>query len=201
MRQYYALIKRYGSEVQSLYDILESKNLLKDYTATKQVILDTYEVARTWFEKLYGHKKSRRFVDFNQGLDARLVTDENMAKLNEIAISPVRIAFDRWELCDVYEKAIRAAVRNGHKSLSNYILYNFKDSPEELYLRLKLNVDLSDNLDVSIYSFSMQYHPIEDEQYFNNRNYLGEKWNRKFIRAVQAVLNSTKGKIGRGKDF
>ena len=29
----------------------------------------------------------------------------------------------------------------------------------------------------------------------------GSQWNRKFIRAVQAVLNSTKGKIGRGTAF
>ena len=34
-----------------------------------------------------------------------------------------------------------------------------------------------------------------------NRDYIGVHWNRKFIRAVQAVLNSTKGKIGRGVDF
>ena len=34
-----------------------------------------------------------------------------------------------------------------------------------------------------------------------NRDYIGKYWNRKFIRAVQAVLNSTKGKIGRGVSF
>ena len=34
-----------------------------------------------------------------------------------------------------------------------------------------------------------------------NRDFIGKHWNRKFIRAVQAVLNSTKGKIGKGVDF
>ena len=33
------------------------------------------------------------------------------------------------------------------------------------------------------------------------RDYSGEHWNRKFIRAVQAVLNSTKGKIGKALNF
>ena len=47
----------------------------------------------------------------------------------------------------------------------------------------------------------MKYHPINDKDFFMNRNYIGKHWNRKFIRAVQAVLNSTKGKIGRGIDF
>jgi hypothetical protein len=37
--------------------------------------------------------------------------------------------------------------------------------------------------------------------YSHNRDFIGEHWNRKYIRAVQAILNSTKGKIGRGKTF
>ena len=66
---------------------------------------------------------------------------------------------------------------------------------------MKLNVDLCEELGVTIYSFPMKYHPIDDPDFFNNREYIGKHWNRKFIRAIQAVLNSTKGKIGRGKSF
>jgi len=64
-----------------------------------------------------------------------------------------------------------------------------------------MNVDLCEELDASIYSFPIKYHPINDKEFFSNRDYIGKHWNRKFIRAVQAVLNSTKGKIGKGKDF
>jgi hypothetical protein len=43
----------------------------------------------------------------------------------------------------------------------------------------------------------MKYHPIKDIEYWDNRNYIGKPyWNRKFIRAIQAVLNATKDKIG-----
>ena len=57
-----------------------------------------------------------------------------------------------------------------------------------------------------IYSFPMKYHPIRktsemDQDYSHNRDYIGKYWNRKYIRAIQAILNSTKGKIGRGKDY
>ena len=59
-----------------------------------------------------------------------------------------------------------------------------------------------DNLTATgIYSFPMKYHPIEDPEYFSNRDYIGEHWNRKFIRTIQAVLNSTKGKVGKGLSF
>ena len=47
--------------------------------------------------------------------------------------------------------------------LSNYLLYNFEDKPEELYYRLRMNVDLCEELGASIYSFPMKYHPINDK--------------------------------------
>lgn len=125
----------------------------------------------------------------------------NMEKMFEIPVRPVRIAFDHWKLHERYEEAVRTAVRHGHTSLSNYVLYNFEDKPLELYWRLKLNVDLCEELGISIYSFPMKYHPIEDPEYFSNRDYIGLYWNRKFIRTIQAVLNSTKGKVGKGKEF
>lgn len=202
VRQYQMLIEKYGAKIQDIYDLLESKYLLNDYTAKKEVILETYDIVKPYFEEIYAKKRPRkRYVDFNQGIDSRLINDANMEKMAEIPIRPVRIAFDHWELHEIYEKSIRTAVKHGHTNLSNYVLYNFKDKPVELYRRLRLNVDLCDELGVSIYSFPMKYHPIEDPNYFSNRDYIGVHWNRKFIRTIQAVLNSTKGKVGKGVSF
>ena len=48
----------------------------------------------------------------------------------------------------------------------------------------------------------MKYHPIMDEKWFTNRDYIATPyWNRKAIRTVQAILNSTHGKIGKGRTF
>ena len=93
------------------------------------------------------------------------------------------------------------AAKHNIRDLSNYLLYNFDDRPDELYYRMKINVELCEELDVGINSFPMKYHPIDDPQYFRNRDYIGKYWNKKFIRAVQAVLNATKGSIGRGLSF
>jgi hypothetical protein len=187
--------------MQEIYDLLKDNYLLEEHTAKKQAILDTYDTLKPYFEKMYSNHPKKRYVDFNQGIDSRLVTDENMSKLAEIPVKPVRIAFDHWSLHEKYASAVRTAVRNGHTHLSNYILYNFEDKPIELYKRLKLNVDLCEELGASIYSFPMKYHPIEDPLYFSNRDYIGKYWNRKFIRTIQAILNSTKGKVGKGHDF
>lgn len=204
VKEYRKLIQRNNlPNLQAVYNLLMDKHLLEFYSATKENILDTYEDVKPLFEKMYRPTRvgRQRYVDFNQGIDARLITNENMAKMAEIPIRPVRIAFDHWKLKDVYIKAVKTAVHNGHTNLSNYILYNFKDTPLELYWRLKVNVELCEDLGATIYSFPMKYHPISDPEYFSNRDYIGEHWNRKFIRTIQAILNATKGKIGRGKSF
>ena len=186
----------------SFYLMLEKKNCLLLETATKESMLSMHDYVAPLYSKYFRHQKPvKRIVDFNQGIDARLVTDDKMKKLAEINIYPLRIAFDHWEQADIYEKAVRIAVKNGINHLSNYMLYNFLDKPEHLYRRMRLNVDLCDELGASIYSFPMKYHPINDPEFFMNRDYIGKYWNRKFIRAVQAVLNSTKGKIGKGTAF
>ncbi len=79
-------------------------------------------------------------------------------------------------------------------------MYNFKDKPDDLYERLEINVQLCKELEANIYSFPMKYHPLFGE-FSHGRDYIGEHWNRKYIRSIQAILNSTKGSIGRGESY
>ena len=79
-------------------------------------------------------------------------------------------------------------------------MYNYEDKPQDLYNRMRINVDLCEELKIDIYSFPMKYIPIFGEK-SKNREYIGTHWNRKFIRAIQAVLNATKGKIGKGISY
>lgn len=188
-------------EKAEFYLAREKADLLYTIYAEREAILEFDAIARPLYEKYFKRSTRARYIDFNQGIDARLVTDEKMKKLSEINIRPLRIAFDHYSMKDIYIKAVKLAAKYGIKELSNYLLYNYKDKPEDLYARMKLNVELCEELGVTIYSFPMKYHPIDDPEYFYNRDYIGIYWNRKFIRAIQAVLNSTKGKIGRGKDF
>lgn len=188
-------------EAGEFYLQREKRGLLYAITATSEEIYVFDEVARPLYDRLFRRYKRARYIDFNQGLDARLASDEKMKKLSEINIRPLRIAFDHYEQREIYINAVKKAAKYGIKELSNYLLYNFEDEPQELYYRMRINVELCEELDVTIYSFPMKYHPISDPQYFKNRDYLGKHWNRKFIRAVQAVLNSTKGKIGKSMEF
>ena len=175
--------------------------MLSVTSASAEKIFALDEFVRPLFEKYFKRNRRARYVDFNQGLDARLIDEHKMSRLAELNIHPMRIAFDHIEQREIYERAIRLAAKFGVKNLSNYLLYNFLDTPEDFYNRLRINIDLCEELDVAIYSFPMKYCPIDDPKYFRNRDYIGRHWNRKFIRAIQAIINSTKGKVGRGRDF
>ena len=184
-----------------IYRVREENGLLHVNTCTKEALIKTYKDFAPYFEKKYAKQKGRlRYIDFNQGVDARLFNDERVSLLSRIPVRPLRIAFDDIKTEKAYTKALSMSVNAGMKDFSNYLLYNFKDTPQDLYHRLRVNVDLCETLDVSIYSFPMKYHPIRGE-HSHDRDYIGEHWNRKYIRAIQAILNATKGKIGRGVSF
>lgn len=195
-----------GEESYQVYKILSKYHILKFLTTRKDALLEAYEEIKDIYAKHFRPTPKIRYVDFNQGVDARLFNEKNVELLSRIAIRPLRIAFDDIRTRPAYEKAIRLSVAAGLNDFSNYLLYNFNDKPVELYQRMKINVDLCEELNVSIYSFPMKYHPLrkkdgDAEDFSHNRDYIGKYWNRKYIRAVQAILNSTKGKIGRGHSF
>lgn len=171
---------------------LAEHQLLFLETATKENILAAYPLISNIYEKYRSKSSRRRYVDFNQGTDCRYVTPEKMKKMSEIPIRPLRIAFDHLSLKTTYIDAVKLAADNGIKELSNYILYNFKDKPEDLWWRLKINNDLCKELGIVIFSFPMKYIPLFKEE-AKDRKHIGDYWNRKFIRAVQAILNVTKG--------
>ncbi len=196
-----------GEESYTFYTIREKYHITKYLTTTKESLVAAYGEIKPIYDKYHKQGKGKlRYIDFNQGLDARLFTPEKAQLMGKIAIRPVRIAFDDIKTEKKYVEAIKMCCNAGVKDFSNYLLYNFNDHPDDLYRRLRINVDLCDDLQISVYSFPMKFHPIRktnsmDKDYSHNRDYIGKHWNRKYIRAIQAILNSTKGKVGRGKSF
>lgn len=128
-----------------------------------------------------------------------------MKKLAEIPIKPLRIAFDRPSLKDTYIKAVRLAVECGIKYLSNYILFNYDDTPEEFYLRLRINIEINEEFqkngyETRIWSFPMKYTPVLGE-HSKDRKFTGENWNPRYLRGIQCILNATHGIVGPKRKF
>ena len=150
-----------------------------------------------FFERYHFHKITR-YVDFNQGLDARLFDEEKAEQLGKLAIKPCRIAFDDLKTKEAYFDAMENAVKHDIKYFSNYLLYNYEDTPEELWTRLFLNIQFCKKYDdISLFSFPMKYASIEH----TDRDYVGKNWNKKFLRAINVILNVTSGVVAKEEDF
>lgn len=141
----------------------------------------------------------QRRVDFNQGVDARILCKDPMYlnEMSTICISPLRIAFDHAGLRKPYETAIRYSAEAGLYNLSNYMLYNFHDSPEDLYERMKLNIHLNEELGIRIFSFPMRYQPVD----LKDRSHIGKNWNRYILRSMQLILQATHGIVSGAPEY
>lgn len=182
------LIKRYND---ILYYINNEKNKTRALSKVKKEIIEITEKYRF-------KNKLQRYIDFNQGLDARLLTNRKMKILSKIAIKPFRLAYDSVNDEKMYRNAFKMAHSYGVKYFSNYMLYNYKDSPYALWKRLHSTILLYEKKsDIQAFSFPMKYAPIDE----TSREYIGEKWNRKYLNAINIIINVTKGVVAKEKGF
>jgi hypothetical protein len=141
----------------------------------------------------------QRRVDFNQGVDARILCKDPMylRELSTICLRPLRIAFDHLGVKKPYEQAVRYAHEFGLNELSNYMLYNFHDDPKDLFERMRLNVSLNEELGVRIWSFPMRFQPTDRP----DRGHIGAKWTRYQLRSMQLILQATHGVVSGAPEF
>jgi hypothetical protein len=195
-------------DVQSITAVVKSIDEM--YGPKKDLILmDNNVVASPRFKEIIaeirelGFERNAKFtrgkvpvqrrVDFNQGVDARILCKDPvyLRELSSICIKPLRIAFDHLGLRKPYETAVRIAHQFELTELSNYMLYNFHDGPEDLYERMALNVQLNEELGIRIWSFPMRYQPTN----LPDRSHIGEKWRRYQLRSLQLILQATHGVV------
>ena len=188
---------RYGEK----RDLILMDNNITASTRYKEVIAEIRDLgfqAGATIERIAGRPVQRR-VDFNQGVDARILakTPMYLREMAKVCISPLRIAFDHIGVRKVYESSVRMAADYGIRSLSNYMLYNFMDTPDDLYARLQLNIALNEELGIRIWSFPMRYQPVT----LKDRSHVGKNWNPYFLRSFQIMLQATRGIVSGNAPF
>jgi len=125
-------------------------------------------------------------VDFNQGLDCRLLTEEKADVLRGVPIKPVRFAFDGMQEDGHYQRAVRMMAARGFREFMTYVLYNFMDTPKDFYYRLRQSVELSQAPGISASSFPMRYQPILEAD--AGRDFVGKCWSRAQKKGFMSIL-------------
>ena len=163
-----------------------TKDWIKDIDLNKKKIIfwDNNWLCSPNFEKdiqqLIKLKKESDInsFDFNQGLDCRLFDEEKAKLISSTGIEIIRFAFDNISEDGYIQKAIKLSQDCGIFDIRIYVLYNFKDTPEDFYYRIneinKLNAC----------SYPMRYRPID----LIEGQYISSQWNKALLRALKLSL-------------
>jgi len=190
----------------------------------ERIVADLLELGYGRGEYTGSVRPRQRVVDFNQGIDARFMNESNMRLIAQLNVRPMRIAFDKLAMKRAYVDALELGHRHGIEKFSNYMLYNYHDSPRDLYERLMINVELnekwlsegSETANSKIYGYPMRFAPIHSD----NGNLANRKrdllapnprekrdwleapaWTARFVRNVEIIRGAANGAIPPSPEF
>jgi hypothetical protein len=148
-----------------LKDITNTPSTLVNPNHSRVILWDNNFLAQpNWYEKLEDLKKTGKWLDFNQGLDARLLTEEKAEILASLRVKDYRFAYDGKYQRKAAENAVELLSSYGvsRRKISFYTLYNFyseqstySDTPDDFYHRVL------DIVEWGAVSYPMRYVPLD----------------------------------------
>jgi hypothetical protein len=119
-------------------------------------------------------------VDFNSAFDCRVFKGRHANLYKKIYIEPIRFAFDGMHEDGYIQKAMSLVKRYNMKGsyVWVYCLYNFEDTPADLYYRMKEVCNFNYN------AIPLRYMPLDAL----DRKYVGKHWTKKMLRNFLTLL-------------
>ena len=125
----------------------------------KVILWDNNMLASPYWRNIFDElEESRLAIDFNQGLDARLLTEEVATSLRRLKLPIIRLAYDSKGIREPLRKAITLLKSLGidGRNILVYCLFNhYLDSPEDFFERIQ------DLLSWGVVSYPMRYQALE----------------------------------------
>ncbi len=119
-------------------------------------------------------------VDFNQGLDARFITDEVVEKLKKLRFYNLRLAYDYKGIRPFVERALERLDAGGidKRKVVLYTLYNYIDDPEDFKTRVEEIVQWGAT------SYPMRFEPLTS---LTKNAFVSPKWTAEQLQQVAAA--------------
>ncbi len=142
----------------------------------KPIICDNNLLATSQkhFDTVVDRLKPIRNIDFNQGLDARLLNSHHLERLKELDIEVLRFAWDNVNNQSLIMAAINRALDSGFpkSKIRVYVLFNFRDTPEDALYRCNTLKKLGILVNVQ------RYQPLYT---LKKNSYIAPGWNQKLL--------------------
>jgi hypothetical protein len=153
----------------------------------KPIVCDNNLLAasRAHFDRVIDRLKKLSGVDFNQGLDARLLTKYHADRLTELNLYAVRLAWDNSR----YEKSFMSAFETlrevgiPSKLIRVYVLIGFDDTPEDALYRLETVKKLG------ALTNPMRYQPLDSQR---RNQYVAPGWSDRELNRFMCYWSNLK---------
>jgi hypothetical protein len=134
---------------------------------------------RVWQEL----KDSKLKIDIRNGIDSRTVDDKIAGQMNDLRLLRLQTSFDSIKDWDKVENGISLLKKHMTKkyNIVVLILYNFNDTPDEYFERMKVV------LDWGCLCYPMRYQPLDT---LKKNSYLSSKWTEKELLAARAFVTN-----------
>jgi hypothetical protein len=96
-----------------------------------------------------------------------------------------------------YRKAVGLLADAGFGEFTNYMLFNYKDTPRDFYERLMVNAQLNQEYRIRITGFPMRFLPMDRV----DRSFVSPGWKWRYLRGIQCVLLATHGLVSPNPRF
>ncbi len=94
---------------------------------------------KDWKDILQQLSDSKAWIDFNQGVDIRMMTEEKAEMLSKVKIKQIHFAFDRYQDWDI--------VTSGLKMYADRVGYSFCRSKVQVYVLCGFDTTMEQNLE------------------------------------------------------
>jgi hypothetical protein len=144
---------------------------------TRIIFWDNNILAGDWKHLFSELRELKRWADFNQGLDARLIDGDVAQEISRLKTEYIRLAYDDRSMQQFIGSAIQD-LKSAHvrpRKIIVYTLYNFRDTPEDFKCRVE------ELLKLGVASYPMRYEPVNA---LKKNEFVGEHWSHEELEMI-----------------
>lgn len=177
----YCVVPKLEGKIRTVMNDLEC-HIYPDH---KRIILwdNNFFASPNWKKILQNLEDIGLPVDFNQGIDARLIDDEKACMIADLRTSLIRTAFDNLHEKEAIVNAVKFFSQSGirRRKIFIYTLYNFysekypSDIPSTFFERIKQIAELG------CVSYPMRYEPLTA---LEKNRFISPLWNNNQLNMV-----------------
>ena len=169
--------------IRSILPIINNYKEQRDFSGL--VLFDNNFTYHPYFNDIVNEiYESKLPVDFSQGLDNLVINEDQVKQLSQLSwgsqsqngTNYIRFACDNWKQINGLERSLRLCKEHNIKAnYFAYFLYNFNDSPKEVFAKILKVYETVMSVGKTVFLFPQEYEPLDS---LNRHCHVDKGWTK-----------------------